>query len=86
MIRNTSLKLDRQGFGTFIVDGVDVSMSVAPEFTVTGKSGATPVLTVNLVGMNLEVEADADVVIPEDVATVLEALGWTRPTEDEVSA
>lgn len=75
----THIKADRHGVGSIVVNGVDVSMYVAPEFTVTNRAGRSPVVSLHLIGMNVEVEADADVQIPEDVAKALEALGWKRP-------
>lgn len=77
----TRIKLDEYGVGSIVVDGVDLSMMVSPEFTVTGSTGSPATVTLNFIGLNLALDAEADVVakIPEDVAKALEALGWKRP-------
>ena len=80
MASSASLKIDRYGVGSLVIDGVDLSMSVAPEFTITGRRDDAPVVSVNLVGLNFEVDLDgADVLIPDEIARALEALGWKRP-------
>lgn len=78
---STQIKVDRFGVGSIVVDGVDISLSVAPEFTVTNRSGRRPIVSVNLIGMGLELDADADVTISEKVAEALKALGWQPPSE-----
>jgi hypothetical protein len=79
MRQTATIKVDRHGIGSVVVDGHDISMSISPEFTLTNSVHGGPVLTLRLVGLDLEVEADAKVAIPNDVAEALEALGWKRP-------
>lgn len=66
--------------GTVILDGQDISHCVRG-FTLTADVGDLPVLDLDVVLREGEVEGQAVVHIPARTAELLTALGWTRPAD-----
>lgn len=78
------INLNTSGHGSLVIDGQDLS-SVVIGFTLTGNPRHGSQLVLDLAAIDVTVDADVAVDLPEDVTAALTALGWTPPTvQDEI--
>lgn len=82
--RNVKLSVDATGRGKVEVDGQD--LKGVRGFTLNSEVGCLPQLTLDLHIYDVSTFAEADILVPRDVADTLVALGWTPPQGQEVSS
>ena len=73
------IKLNSAGHGSLVIDGTDVS-NVVVGFTLYAQPRSGAQLLLELSHLDITVEADIAVDLPEDVRAALLALGWQPPT------
>lgn len=72
------VKVDEQGQGTLVVDGIDISNSTVGVQVCTDVISGT-VVEVRLIVGRVDVDAQAHVHLDEDTCAVLARLGWSPP-------
>lgn len=83
MARDVRIELGERGFGRVVVDGHPLEGVRA--VSVDGDVGSRPVVRLELLVYEVGTVAEPDVVlIPDDTASTLVALGWTPPPGQEV--
>jgi hypothetical protein len=83
MARDVRIELTEQGTGTVVVDGQ--RLQGVREVSVDGEVGCRPVVRLELLVHEVGTFAEPDtVLIPDDTAAALVALGWTPPPGQEV--
>ncbi|HEY8985661.1 MAG TPA: hypothetical protein VIU15_39585 [Streptomyces sp.] len=80
--RSAKLSLTGHGAGTIEIDGQP--LRGVRSLTLTSEAGARPTLTLDLLVHDVSTFAEAVVLIDDDTAATLVALGWTPPPEQEV--
>lgn len=82
--RDVRIELNGTGRGTITVDGVP--LRGVHSLTLDSEAGQRTVLRLELLMHDVGTFANAaDVLIPEDTAATLVALGWTPPPGQEVT-
>ncbi|MDX3019870.1 hypothetical protein [Streptomyces acidiscabies] len=81
--RTAKLSLTGHGSGTIEVDGQPIRG--VHSLTLTSDAGESPTLTLELLLHDVSTMAETIVLIDDDTAATLVALGWTPPPEQEVS-
>ncbi|GAQ52072.1 hypothetical protein [Streptomyces acidiscabies] len=81
--RTAKLSLTGHGSGTIKVDGQPIRG--VRSLALTSDAGALPTLTLELLLHDVSTMAETIVLIDDDTAATLVALGWTPPPEQEVS-
>lgn len=76
------ITLNGSGGGTVEVDGVDLSHAVR-SISLDGEVGCRPVLQLELRLYDVSTVADTRILIPDETAAALVALGWTPPPGQE---
>lgn len=79
---NAKINLAGSGSGTIEVDGQP--LRGVRSLTLTSEAGCRPTLTLELLLHDVSTMAEALVLIDDDTAATLVALGWTPPPEQEV--
>lgn len=79
------VKVDEQGQGTLVVDGIDISHSTVGIQVCTDVTSGTTV-EVRLIVGRVDVDAQAHVHLDEATRAVLARLGWTPPSGGPDSA
>ncbi|MER8233481.1 hypothetical protein [Streptomyces sp. NPDC094049] len=77
MIRNARIELSAAGMGSVEVDGVP--LKGVRSLSLDAAAGERPELLLELVVHDISTVAETHIVIPEDTAATLIALGWTPP-------
>jgi hypothetical protein len=78
---NAKINLTGSGSGTIEVDGQH--LHGVRSLTLTSEAGNRPTLTLELRLYDISTMAEAIILVPDDVAETLVALGWTPPPEQE---
>lgn len=80
--RTASIHLDSAGSGTITVDGHQ--LRGIRSLTLDAAAGEVPQLTLELRLLDVSTMAETSVLIDDDTAATLVALGWTPPPDQEV--
>lgn len=83
MKRPAKITLGENGFGSIVVDGVDIAGRVSA-VDVAARPGRPTEATVNL--GRVELEVDADIKVDDRTRAALLALGWSPPVEEQPAA
>lgn len=83
MTHTARINLDATGMGTVEIDGVDVSRAVS-SVRIHAEVGERPHVTLGLALHDVSTLSEARVLIPEDTAAALVALGWTPPAGQDI--
>lgn len=78
------IKLSKAGHGSLVLDGKELSSAVVG-ITLSSRPGDGTYLQLDLAALDVVVEADANVTVPEDVRAALVSLGWIPPTLSETN-
>ena len=85
---NAPVQIAPNGSGgyTLLIDGIDLSHHVKGlsfSFSINADDGLTPQLSLCMTrAINVTAEADAEIVIPDELAAVLARLGWIPPAAE----
>lgn len=79
---NAQIELTQTGAGRVVVNGVDLSRA-ARGITLEAEVGCRPVLHLELVLHDVSTVAETRILIPDETAAALVALGWTPPPGQE---
>lgn len=80
--RTVNIHLDGTGSGTIEVNGQP--LRGVRSLTLNSEAGQRPEITLELLLHDISTVAEARVLVTDDVAATLVALGWTPPPEQEV--
>lgn len=80
MLQRTARLNFTGGHGTIEIDGTDISRAVH-SLTLESTADELPRLRLDLILLDVSTTAEARVLVPEEMASALVALGWTPPGE-----